>query len=112
MVVRIRFRQGPRVEKREGKNSRIAWLVASLLTLGSVSCLVLGLWRLGEDFGWTSAFVFAEGSILSHWQVWVVAACAIQFVVWRLNRYGTPVEEEGSPAAKQEKPETKAAASA
>ena len=88
MVVRIRFRRGPRVERRKGKNSRLAWVAAGLLTLGSVSCLTLGLWRLGVDFGWTAAFVFPPEAFLSHWQVWMVAALLIQIAAWRLNRYG------------------------
>jgi hypothetical protein len=92
MVVRIRFRRGPRVERRKGKNSRLAWVAAGLLTLGSVSCLTLGLWRLGVDFGWTGAFVFADDTLLSHWQVWLLAALSIQFVAWKLNRYGMPKE--------------------
>ena len=90
MVVRIRFRRGPRVERRRGKNSRIAWATAVLLTLGSVSCLVLGLWRLGVDFGFAGEFVFPDGAVLSHWQIWLAAAVAIQFAAWKLNRYGKP----------------------
>ena len=90
MVVRIRFRRGPRVERRKGKNSRLAFVAAGFLTLGSVSCLVLGLWRLGVDFGWAGGFVFPDGALLSHWQVWMVSALVIQATVWKLNRYGKP----------------------
>src|ERR1017187_7961340 len=90
MIVRIRFRRGPRVERRKGKNSRVAWVAAGLLTLGSVSCLVLGLWRLGVDFGWTGDFVFPDGSVFSHWQIWLIASLLIQMAAWRLNRYGKP----------------------
>jgi hypothetical protein len=96
MVVRIRFRRGPRVERRKGKNSRLAWVAAGLLTLGSVSCLALGLWRLGVDFGWAAEFVFPDDSFLSHWQVWLVVSLLIQIVAWRLNRYGTPKEVPAS----------------
>ena len=93
MIVRIRFGRGPRVERRKGKNSRLAWIAAGLLTLGSVSCLILALWRLGVDFGWTGAFVFPDDSVLSHWQVWLVGALGIQFTAWKLNRYGKPKAE-------------------
>jgi hypothetical protein len=96
MVVRIRFRRGPRVERRKGKNSRIAWLFAGLLTLGSVSCLTLGLWRLGVDFGWAGAFAFPDESFFSHWQIWLAASSLIQFVAWKLNSYGKP---QPAPAA-------------
>ena len=90
MVVRIRFRRGPRVARRKGKNSRIAWVAAGLLTLGSVSCLILGLWRLGVDFGWAGNFVFPDGSLLSHWQIWLTAWFLIQAAAWKLNQYGKP----------------------
>ena len=113
MIVRIRFRRGPRVERRKGKNSRIAWLIAGLLTLGSVSCLILGLWRLGVDVGWAGQFVFPDGSLASHWQVWLFAALLIQAAAWKLNRYGTPKAEsaqEANPPAKSEKKEMSASA--
>ena len=94
MVVRIRFRRGPRVERRKGKNSRLAWAAAGLLTLGSVCCLTFGIWRLGVDFGWAGQFVFPDESVLSHWQIWMVAAIAIEFAAWKLNHYGKPNAEE------------------
>jgi hypothetical protein len=97
MVVRIRFRRGPRVERRKGKNTRVAWVAAGLMTLGSVSCLTLALWRLGVDFGWAGEFVFPNDSFLSHWQVWLLGSILIQISAWRLNRYGkpkTPAAEE------------------
>ena len=100
MVVRIRFRRGPRVERRKGKNSRVAWVAAGLLTLGSVSCLVLGLWRLGVDFGWTANFVFPDGSVFSHWQIWLIASLAIQAAAWKLNQYGKPAVVEKEEEAK------------
>jgi hypothetical protein len=90
MVVRIRFRRGPRIERRKGKNSRIAWVAAGLLTLGSVSCLSLGLWRLGVDFGWSASFVFPDASVFSHWQIWLTASLLIQVAAWKLNQYGEP----------------------
>lgn len=86
MVVKIRFGRGPVVVHRPGKNSRIAKLAASLLTMGSISCASFGMWRVGTDLGWTGNFVFTEG-LLSHWQVWVGAAVAVQYLAWRLTRY-------------------------
>jgi hypothetical protein len=106
MVVRIRFRRGPRVERRKGKNSRIAWIAAGLLTLGSVACLVLGLWRLGIDFGWTANFVFPDDSVFSHWQIWFTASLLIQTVAWKLNQYGKPrqiARPDEQPDAKNDK---------
>ena len=86
MVVKIRFDRGPVVSRRQGKNSRIAKLAASFLTLVSISCASLGMWRVGMDVGWAGDFVFPDG-FLSHWQVWVGDAFAVQYVSWRLSRY-------------------------
>jgi hypothetical protein len=86
MVVKIRLGRGPVVTRRQGKNSRIAMLAASLLTLVSISCGSLGMWRIGSDLAWAGEFVFPAG-LLSHWQVWIGAAIAVQYVAWRLTRY-------------------------
>jgi hypothetical protein len=110
MVVRIRFRVGPRVGRKKGKNTRLAWVAAGFLTLGSVSCLIFALWRLGVDFGWAGEFVFPDTSVLSHWQVWLAISVVIQWAAWRLNRYGKPKPPEAAPADSQQvesKPEKK-----
>jgi hypothetical protein len=73
--------------KQEDKNSRIAILSASLLTLGAISCASLGLWRMGSDLDWTGDFVVKSG-FLSHWQVWIGAAVGMQYTSWWLGRYG------------------------
>jgi len=88
MVVKIRFGRGTVVTRRRGKNSRIATLAASLLTLISISCGSLGMWRIGSDLAWAGDFVFPAG-LLSHWQVWIGAATAVQYVAWRLTRYAS-----------------------
>ena len=105
MVVKIRFGRGPVISRRRGKNSKIATFAASLLTLVSISCASLGLWRIGTDLAWTADFVFSDG-LLSHWQIWIGAAVAIQYAAWRLNRYAKQAlapEPEGRPL--EESPE-------
>jgi hypothetical protein len=86
MIVRIHFGRGHRVTQRRGKNGRAALLLASMLSLVAISFAVFGLWRLGEDLGFTADFVFPTG-FLSHWQVWIAAAASTQYVCWRLTRY-------------------------
>jgi hypothetical protein len=52
------------------------------------------MWRVGADLDWAGGFVFPEG-FLSHWQVWIGAAVAIQYAGWRLTRYAsTAVPQE------------------
>ena len=96
MVVRIRFGRGPLVTRRSGKNSRIARLASSLLTLGSLACFSLGAWRIATDLGLAGDFVFGDG-IRSHWQVWIGAGTGIQYTAWQLLKYaraaGTDVVE-------------------
>src|SRR4051812_41952640 len=86
MVVRIRFGRGPVVSRRKGKNSRIALLGGSLMTLVSICLGSLGFWRLSQDVDLAGDFIFPDG-FLSHWQVWIAAAVTLQYAAWRLNRY-------------------------
>jgi hypothetical protein len=100
MVVKIRFAEGPVVSRRAGKNSRLATLAATVLTLVSISCGSLALWRIGTDLDWAGDFVFPSG-LLSHWQVWMGFAIAVQYFGWRLTRYARkalPSEPEIEPA--------------
>ena len=60
-----------------------------LLSPGAMMAFVFGLWRLGQDLGWTGNFLISEG-LFSHWQVWLAISVAIQFLAVLLNRYGTP----------------------
>jgi hypothetical protein len=48
---------------------------------------ILGFWRIGADFHWTSSFAIATGW-LSYWQVWLGTAALLQFSAYALNRYG------------------------
>jgi hypothetical protein len=86
MVVKARLGHGPVVVRRKGKNSRIAMLSASLLTLVAIGCASLGLWRMASDLEWAGDFVFPNG-FLSHWQVWLGAAACVQYASLRMARY-------------------------
>jgi len=94
MVVRVRFGQGPLVERRSGKNRGMARLASSVLTLVALGCASFGFWRVATDLDWAGDFVFRDG-LLSHWQVWVGAAAAVQYGAWRLAGYArtSAVEE-------------------
>ena len=103
MVVKVRFARGPVISRRKGKNSRIATLAASLLTMASLSCAALGLWRVGTDLDWAGGFVFSDG-FLSHWQVWMGAAIAVQYLSWRLARYAKQARLPEVEAEAEDKP--------
>jgi hypothetical protein len=94
MVVRIRFRKGPKVSRQGRKNKRIALAVAALLPPAALCAGVLALWRIASDLNWTGSFAIPNG-IFSHWQVWLAAAVLLQLCARALNRYG----KSGDPAA-------------
>ncbi|MGD0435577.1 MAG: hypothetical protein ABSB86_03880 [Bryobacteraceae bacterium] len=56
---------------------QIANMFVAFLTPASLIALVLGLWRLTADVGWTEAFVISSG-FFSHWQVWIALAIALK----------------------------------
>jgi len=87
MVVRIRFRKGPKVTRKRRKNQRLALAVAALLPPAAFCAGALGLWRIAADLNWTGSFAIPNG-IFSHWQVWLGAAVGLQFCARALNRYG------------------------
>jgi hypothetical protein len=104
MVVKVRFGQGPVVSRGPGKNSRLATLTASILTLVSISCGSLALWRIGTDLDWAGDFAFPSG-LLSHWQVWMGAAIGLRYLGWRLGRYARKTfAEEPEVEAAEESP--------
>jgi hypothetical protein len=86
MMVKVRFGRGPLVARRKGKNSRMAMLGSTFLTLVAITCGSMGMWRVGYDLNYAGAFVFQDG-LLSHWQVWLAAAVGAQYSGWQLTRY-------------------------
>jgi hypothetical protein len=66
-----------------------ASLVVAFLTPAAVAALVLGLWRLGTDLGWTDSFVISNG-LFSHWQVWFALAVSIKVTGSYLARVMQP----------------------
>ena len=92
MIVRIRLGRGAAISPRTGKNSRMARVAAPLLTIVSLSCASFGLWRLGNDLGWAGDFVFTSGA-LSHWQVWIGAGIAAQYLAWQLTLYARKADQ-------------------
>ena len=104
MVVKVRFGRGPVVTRRKGKNTRIALLAASLLTMVAICLASLGVWRFCQDVDLAGDFIFADG-FLSHWQVWIGAAVLVQYTGWRLTRYARKVRADAAvPVPEENKP--------
>ena len=87
MLVRIRLKDGPRVRRNHRKNQHLALGFAALLTPTAVMAIVLALWRLSDDLRANGQFPISAG-VFSHWQIWLAAAAAIEFLAIILNRYG------------------------
>jgi hypothetical protein len=60
-------------------------ILPALLSPVALIALVLGIWRLGADLGWTGDFVISEG-FFSHWMVWMALALALQSAATSLSR--------------------------
>jgi hypothetical protein len=59
-------------------SAQAADVLVALMTPAAVVVLVLGLWRLAADLGWTEVFPISTG-FFSHWQVWMALAIALKF---------------------------------
>lgn len=112
MKVRFRFRQGRPVQRRRGKNRKLAAAAGALLIPIALMAYVLGLWRLASDLG--LAAEFAITGLFSHWQIWIALALGISASASTLNRYGRSGSREDSrivtpfPQGRLESPRTAA----
>jgi hypothetical protein len=88
MVVRLRFRYGPKIRRKPRKNGHVALALGALLTPAAITALALACWRLGADLRVAGQFAIREG-LFSHWQVWMAIALVVQIVAIVLNRYGS-----------------------
>jgi hypothetical protein len=59
-------------------------VLPALLTPAAVVALVLGLWRISADLGWTEEFLISNG-FFSHWQVWIALAIGLQAAATTLS---------------------------
>jgi len=50
----------------------------ALVIPSAVVALVMGIWRLTSDLGWTDTFPVSTG-FFSHWQVWIALAIGLKF---------------------------------
>jgi hypothetical protein len=95
MVVRIRFRRGPRLGRERRKNRRMALAIAALMPPLVLTAGLLAIWRIAADLKLAASFAIVNG-LFSHWQVWMGAAVVLQLVAYGLNRYGNSQDPTAS----------------
>jgi hypothetical protein len=100
MVVRIRFRRGPKVGRTRRANQRLALLVSALLPPLAFTAGVLALWRIAADLKLAGSFAITDG-LFSHWQVWMGTAILLEICARALSRYG---RRGNSPASGSQEP--------
>lgn len=86
MIVRIRFRSGPRVG-RARPNKKLALAVGALLPPLALTSALLAIWRIAADLKVAGSFAIPSG-FFSHWQVWMGASVGLGACAQVLNRYG------------------------
>src|SRR5271165_5761174 len=86
MMVRIKLRHGPPIQRKVGKNRQVASAIGTLLMPAVLMAYVLGIWRLASDLGMAGAFTIT--GLFSHWQVWLAVAALLHIGSSSLNRYG------------------------
>lgn len=86
MILRIRLQQGRPIQRKRGRNRRLASAAGALLSPLTLMAYVLGFWRLASDMG--LAGQFGISGFFSHWQIWIPLAALIQMTASTLNRYG------------------------
>jgi len=93
MLVKVRLPRGAASRRIDGKHAPFLSGLSGLVMLLAFSCLMLAVWRLTSDLGWTQEFVISDG-FLSHWQVWMALTIAIGAVGMRLNKFSQPIAPE------------------
>jgi hypothetical protein len=72
-------------------SAQAADVLVALVTPSAVVALVMGLWRLTADLGWTETFPISAG-FFSHWMVWVALAIGLKFGASALAAKLLPLE--------------------
>ena len=64
-----------------------------LLSPGAMMAFAFGLWRLGQDLGWTGNFLISEG-LFSHWLVWMAVSAGLKATATMANRNDATQNDE------------------
>jgi hypothetical protein len=72
----------------QGFSRQLADVLIALLTPAAVLALVMAVWRVGADLGWTGAFLIT-GGFFSHWQVWLALSIGLKMLSSTLIAWGS-----------------------
>lgn len=108
MLVRIRLPRGADTSRNKRRIAPFTFIAAGLLRMTAVLCLMLALWRLTSDLGWTGEFFISDG-FFSHWQVWLGITFVVSMLSFRLQRFSRPPEPTSSSALPATQPSEPAA---
>jgi hypothetical protein len=72
----------------QGFSRQLANILVALLTPAAVVALVMAIWRICADLGWTGAFLISDG-FFSHWQVWLALSIALKMISSTLIAWGS-----------------------
>ena len=89
MVVRICWSKRAPSSTPEFQSAALA--VASLLVPAALVAFTVTFWSLAAELHLTARFFIISG-LLSHWQIWLVAAAALSFGAWLLRRYAAAID--------------------
>lgn len=94
MLVRIRYGRTQSAFTRDNWTlDRYALMVAALLTPSALVAFTMAFWIMASELRWTNEF-FVSSGLLSHWQVWLLAAALLLFLSKLLNRFARPIAGE------------------
>jgi len=88
-AVAVRFQPATGSIARISQDAAAA-LSALMLTPAAMIAMAFGLWRLGEDLGWTARFLISQG-LFSHWVVWGALAIGLKSTA-NLATRGAPAQ--------------------
>src|SRR5258706_4193235 len=85
MIVKIRFPEGRRLNRKGGTNRELAAAFGALLIPASLMAYSLGFWRLASDLGLAGQFDITGA--FSHLQLWIGLGVLLHTAAIAFNRY-------------------------
>ena len=75
-------------------------ILVALLTPAALVALAMGLWRVGQDLNWASAYPITSG-FFSHWQVWIALSIGLKTLSSSLLAWDSRTRKLGTNTARE-----------